>query len=560
MPKGFFVTSLLFSVLRLSSASERKTVQSEAPSPFDSDFDTLVNQNLKHWHVPGFSIAIVDGNATFSKGYGVSSFPAQNVTPDTLFATASTTKAFTAAAFAFLVDDTRNNSNPLSWQTPISSLIRDDFVIPDVYATAHLTIEDALSHRTGMPRHNDNWFGNNFTVREVVRNLRHLPLTEEIRTKFQYCNMMYVTISHVIETLTGSWLGNVFAERIWKPLNMTHTFFLLQHAKEAARSGAVKLATPYKWNNVTQEFIELPWLDSPQVSGAGAIISTVVDYAKWLRFNMDKAPPLSELGHEALRTPRIFARMMDDPSYTGTQNYGLGWHLANFHGEPLISHFGNLPGFGTFIGYLPDKRYGIAMMGNSDGSVFATQILASRLLADRLDIPEKERFPRAGVFENFLQKEADKRRHPRKDLFPTAPNGSDIIPLSLPLEAYTGLYSNPGYHNITIGIASRSSDSPLGSFTQSILGVSNNRASKYLKSSLSHTWSTILEFEHVSGEFFIIRGYWDVGLKHIDYSDPFSINTYKAEFRIGENGKVSELGVLLEPSMGEEKIWFRKLE
>lgn len=69
MSKGFFVTSLLLSVLSYlcSASSEEKTVENDTPSPFDSVFDTLVNQNLKHWHVPGFSIAIVDGNATFSR-------------------------------------------------------------------------------------------------------------------------------------------------------------------------------------------------------------------------------------------------------------------------------------------------------------------------------------------------------------------------------------------------------------------------------------------------------------------------------------------------------------
>lgn len=562
MSKSFLFAYQHFLILLcVYSALSEKTGENATHFPFNPDFDELVNHNLNHWHVTGLSIAIVDGNDTFSKGYGISSFPAENVTPNTLFATASTTKAFTAAAFALLIDDSRNTSDPLSWQTPISSLIRDDFVVPDVYATAHLTIEDALSHRTGMPRHDGSWIGNSQTVREVVRNLRNLPLTEELRTKFQYCNLMYVTMSHVVETLTGSWLGKFFSDRIWKPLNMTHTFFSLRQAKAAAESGAVELATPYMWNNVTKEFMELPWLDSPQVSGAGAIISNVLDYAKWLRFLMDKAPPLSESGHEALRTPRIFAKMTNSSSFTGTQNYGLGWYLANFHGEPFITHDGSLPGFGTFIGYLPHKRYGIAMMSNTGGtSNFVTPILAFGLLADRLGVPEKERFPIEGDLESLLREAADKTRHPRKDLFPNAPKESDIIPLSLPLEAYTGVYSNPGYYNLTIGLANESSYTSPGASAQLALGISTNKARKSLKSSVDRTWSKVLDFEHVSGEFFIIRVSWDVGLPHIDYNDPLSIQTCKAEFRIGEDGKVSELGALLEPSMGEKKIWFRKLE
>jgi len=42
---------------------------------------------------------------------------------------------------------------PLDWTTPIAAILRDDFVLQDPWATTHITIEDALSHRTGMPRH-----------------------------------------------------------------------------------------------------------------------------------------------------------------------------------------------------------------------------------------------------------------------------------------------------------------------------------------------------------------------------------------------------------------------
>jgi CubicO group peptidase (beta-lactamase class C family) len=121
-----------------------------------------------------------------------------------------------------------SNYSGLAWDTPISSLIRDDFVLPDPYFTEHITIEDALSHRTGMPRHDFSYGGTNENgekrgLRDLVRSLRHLPLTAPLRTKFQYCNMMYVTVSYVIETLTGVWLGDFLKDNIWEPLGMNST-------------------------------------------------------------------------------------------------------------------------------------------------------------------------------------------------------------------------------------------------------------------------------------------------------------------------------------------------
>lgn len=73
----------------------------------------------------------------------------------------------------------------LDWTTPIASLIPDDFVLmDDAWATAHITLEDALSHRTGLPRHDkstSHWVDGEdgdrrvATPRDVVRSLRYLP-------------------------------------------------------------------------------------------------------------------------------------------------------------------------------------------------------------------------------------------------------------------------------------------------------------------------------------------------------------------------------------------------
>jgi CubicO group peptidase (beta-lactamase class C family) len=165
-----------------------------------------------------------------NQGYGIAAYPDTNVTPSTLFYGGSTTKAFTAAAMSLLVDDNANFSN-VQWHTPIVRLIPNDFALSDEYATTHTTIEDALSHRSGLPRH-DYSYGGNYdgqkpSIKGSVRAMRHLPWTAEPRTKFQYCNQMYAVASHVIETLTGSWLGDVLKERIWGPLNMKATVSLL---------------------------------------------------------------------------------------------------------------------------------------------------------------------------------------------------------------------------------------------------------------------------------------------------------------------------------------------
>ena len=66
-------------------------------------------------------------------------------------------------------------------QTKISSIIPDDFVLPDEYATKHATLEDALGHVLGIATSNSCYGGECYTVRDAVRCLRHLPMKHELR-------------------------------------------------------------------------------------------------------------------------------------------------------------------------------------------------------------------------------------------------------------------------------------------------------------------------------------------------------------------------------------------
>jgi CubicO group peptidase (beta-lactamase class C family) len=98
----------------------------------------------------------------------------------------------------------------LTWRTPLVALLRDDFVLAPEYAWAqeHLTLEDALSHRTGFPRHDKSLAtvygpdGHKATVGDFTRNLRYLPMTSEPRTVFRYVSGS-VTVHSISRLLLG---------------------------------------------------------------------------------------------------------------------------------------------------------------------------------------------------------------------------------------------------------------------------------------------------------------------------------------------------------------------
>lgn len=259
-------------------------------------------------------------------------WPDLPVTPDTIFNGASTTKAFITAALSILVD--KDDYPHINWQTPIHSIIPEDFVLQDDYSTLHLTIEDAATHRTGFPRHDLAVQGGNQTVREVVRSMRYLPLTAPLRTTFQYSNLMYVMLGHVIDTVVGHWTGKFIADHIWTPLNMTSSFFSLADTLESDKP----FARGQYWHNDSQEYTEVPYIDETSMEGAGAVFSSVTDYAKWICMMINREPPISAAGHEALVTPHILEEKIG-----GTEDflfYGYGWEMQVYRGYKVVHHNG----------------------------------------------------------------------------------------------------------------------------------------------------------------------------------------------------------------------------
>lgn len=289
---------------------------------------------------------------------------------------------------AFLVDDNEKYAQ-IQWDTPINQLIRDDFVLQNDYATSHTTIEDALSHRSGLPAHDRALGGPSATVQSVVQSLRHLPMTAEPRTKYQYCNAMFTVAAHVIETVTGRKLGELMREWIWKPLGMNSTFLDLKSAKNAKED----LAYGYRYLYDTDHggFEEVEWMTVDEVAGAGGVISNVLDYAKWARAILHNTTPLSKQGFEAIFTPRTL--MPIEEPFTGSRSYALGWRTGVYHGQRFYEHSGGMVGFGAELLIFPDIGFSVVALANTSGtSNCVDQALSFHLVDEKLNLPPEKRF------------------------------------------------------------------------------------------------------------------------------------------------------------------------
>ena len=414
----------------------------------------------------------------------------------------------------------------------------------DDYYTNHITLEDALSHRSGLPGH-DYAMVTASSPRNAVRHLRYLPLTAEIRTAFQYCNIMYTTVSHALEAVTGMWLGDFFRTRIWEPLDMDSTYFSIGDALNATKNQHKVLARGYFWAGPVISHIEEPWMDIPAVSGAGNIISSVVDYAKYLEMMMDFAQPLSVVGHLELRTPRSFLVPWAF-ALGGVSAYSLGWELSEYRGLKIFEHQGGVPGFGTLMLYIPQRRWALTIMGNTGGTSNAVElILKYHLLDELLEIPMNQRFPWKLLMDRQLEIQSLILEHAKQILFPDALPPGNGIPTSLPLDQYTGTYTHQAYGTLNLTMINASQHPPF-------LNVSTDTLRTSTGGPQTFTW----DFEHVGGEFFLVRSSSPKGAmgEHLELD-----SVYKAEFVLGPSRKVERLGVAIVPSMLGNMIWFSRM-
>ncbi len=140
--------------------------------------EDFVRGVMQDWRGRGVALAIVrDNEIIYAQGFGQRD--------ETLFPIASCTKAFTTASLAILADQGK-----LNWDTPVREYI-PSFKLYDPFASERVTPRDLVSHRTGLPRHGLVWYHNTTaTRRELFERLQHLEPTKDLRSFWQYQNLM----------------------------------------------------------------------------------------------------------------------------------------------------------------------------------------------------------------------------------------------------------------------------------------------------------------------------------------------------------------------------------
>jgi CubicO group peptidase (beta-lactamase class C family) len=325
-----------------------------------------IEPTMKIWNIPGAAVGIVkEGQVVFLEGFGKrdmeKSLPA---TPRTRFILGSTTKAFTSMALGLLVDDRK-----LSWDQPIASVL-PDFRLQDEYASLHASARDLASHRTGLPRHDMVWINSPMDLGELVHSLRFLEPSRELRTAYQYNNLMYISLGYLVERVSGLPWDAFLRERIFQPLGMSDSGCTIPEYTASA-----EYAFSYRSAGNKAAVQPLPLPSDKLMYGArasGSVNTTAGDMCKWMLLHLNNGrvgdkPLISATTLMQMHTPQIATPW--NPNQRGETlfpSYGLGWMLDVYRGHYRVHHGGSTLDFNSYVMLFPYSQTGVAVLINAN--------------------------------------------------------------------------------------------------------------------------------------------------------------------------------------------------
>lgn len=401
--------------------------------------DTLIESALKEYEVPGLAVGIlVDGQLIYSKGFGYRDVAAKkNVTPDTLFGIGSCTKAFTSFVAGTLIDE-----GLLDWDTQVLDVL-PSFRLYDEYATNHMTLRDLLTHQSGMPRHDYMWYNSKLTRTELMQRLRYLEPASQLRERYHYNNLMYMTAGYLMEGLTNKTWEELVRERIFTPLKMKKSNFTIEDMQDSS-----DFAYPYLQKN--NQLVRIAFRDISVIGPAGSINSNITDMARWVEMQLaqgvyDKTPLINQSTLQEMHSPQVVVSGTPEHKEAVLSTYGIGWGVLSYRGHYHVSHDGGAEGFTSVVTLLPNEGIGLIILTNKNLTTLP-RFLSAEIIDRLLGLPPLNWYQEG--LDNYLKTKASQQQLQQEE---DLTRKKETLP-SHDLKDYVGQFEHPGYGTVDVAL------------------------------------------------------------------------------------------------------------
>jgi CubicO group peptidase (beta-lactamase class C family) len=438
---GPFAASLAAFAALLATALPAQAPAAALPP----DFDAYIAAVQEKFAIPGLSIAVVqDGRTALARGYGVRRLgePAP-VDERTRFGIASNTKVFTAAAIGLLVEQGK-----LQWDGRVQDWL-PAFQLSDPFVSRELTVRDLLVHRSGLGLGAGDllwWPQTDYDRKEILRRLRNVPLATSFRSAYAYDNVLYLVAGELIEAVSGRTWEQFVQQELLAKIGMAHS------TVDWREDAAAPLAGTHA--RVGGAVAAVPPMTSTNTDPAGGIHACAEDMAKWLHVLLGNGA-LPDGGRVfSARTARELTTLVTpipirdpDPVFGDLRpnfnGYALGLGVRDYRGRKVITHTGGLPGYVSRVLFVPEARFGIAVLTNQE-SLRGIDAIVFHALDHALGAGGMD------WFQLFAAAEADAEKEVAAgDAKADAARSKDSAP-SLPLERYAGTYRDAWYGDVVV--------------------------------------------------------------------------------------------------------------
>ncbi|MDQ6767604.1 MAG: beta-lactamase family protein [Candidatus Eremiobacteraeota bacterium] len=344
-------TAIAHKASAVSAASHIVVTQATA-----RHIDRLMRAALVVQHLAAVSLAIGDhGTVIYAKGYGYRDLARHlPATPQTIYNIASMSKQYTAACVLLLQEDGKLNID--------DKLSR---YLPNFPHGNSITVREVLNHTSGLSDYLDLIDNATLTPAKVRAALDKLKLKFRPGSRFDYSNSNYIVAGLVVEKASGMSFDEFLRSRILYPLHLQSTTV---GTSPLYLPGGATGYTVIKGRTVpvNPRADDAATLDFPD----GGINSNVSDLIRWDNA-LDSGRVLNQELLAMMFTPSPYRA-----DWPGGYALGVGLDSVGKHRE--IVHTGGWIGFTGINATLPDDRFAVVLLSNTD--TFDKTALAQRII------------------------------------------------------------------------------------------------------------------------------------------------------------------------------------
>lgn len=315
--------------------------------------DARARRAVSQGETAGLSICVRrNGKTWISRGYGEADLENRApASPDTVYAIASITKQFTAAAVMQLAE-----AGKLSLDDEITKYFPNSPL-----AGNRVTIRQLLNHTSGIRNMTAlgaaywSQIARDASPEEVIRIFENEPFDFMPGQTYAYSNSGYFLLGVIIEKASGASYADYLAKNVFPPARLEHTCScatdaLIRHrARGYSRRGAGLVNA--KYFSQTQGF------------SVGGVCSTAPDLARWIEA-LASGRVVSRAAFEKMTTPSPAVLPNGE-----TLSYGFGTGVGQFEGHRVLYHAGGIFGFDSMAAYYPQDDLVVVVLCNTDGDL-----------------------------------------------------------------------------------------------------------------------------------------------------------------------------------------------